>query len=59
MSDKCKLCTEPLPLKALHFSNELAIEHGYCCWICLSMDLGHEKALTILNGEDQKKKRHE
>ena len=59
MSDKCKLCTEPLPVKALHFSNELAIKHGYCSWICLSMDLGHERALAILNGEDQKKKRHE
>lgn len=46
--DLCNLCEEPLPQIALHKSNEIAIKHGYCSWICLSMDLGHEKALAIV-----------
>lgn len=46
MNGECKFCTEPLPMKALHFSNSLD-----CSWICLSMDLGHEKVLALLNRE--------
>lgn len=33
---------------AYHFSNKIAIERGYCSWICLSMDFGHEKALELV-----------
>jgi len=31
----CKLCEEPLPKVALAFSNRIAIEEGYCCWMWL------------------------
>ena len=44
----CKLCGEPLPKLALHFSNRLAIEKGFCSWICLSMKIGHTKALALI-----------
>jgi len=57
MSDKCKFCKEPLPIKALQFSNLLAIEKGYCSWSCLSMDLGHNKALMLLNDEELKRRK--
>ena len=49
----CKLCQEPLPKIALAFSNSVAIEHGYCCWMCCLSDLGTEKAYAIL--EDKAK----
>ena len=51
MNDICKLCKEPLPVKALHFSNEIAIAHGYCCWMCMLSNLGFIKAHTILREE--------
>ena len=57
MSEVCRLCGEKLPIKTLHFSDEIAVKNRYCCWICLSMDLGHEKALALLNEETQKEKR--
>jgi len=44
----CKLCEEPLPQLALAFSNSVAIEHGWCCWICMLSDLGNEKAYQVL-----------
>lgn len=49
----CKLCQEPLPKLALHFSNKLAIERGFCCWICLSMKIGHIKALALIKEEEK------
>ncbi len=50
MSDKlCKLCEEPLPKVALAFSNRIAIEEGYCCWMCMNSDLGEEKAYQVLS----------
>jgi len=54
MSESCKLCGEPLPLKALHFSNELAIEHGYCSWMCMISDLGEKKTMAILQKDSGK-----
>ena len=53
----CRLCGEKLPIKCLHFSNELAVKHGYCSWMCLSSDLGNEKALELLNEEGKKGRR--
>jgi len=44
----CKLCEEPIPKLALAFSNGVAIENGYCCWICMLSDLGTDKAFPIL-----------
>ena len=31
----CKLCEEPLLKVVLAFSNRIAIEEGYCCWMCM------------------------
>lgn len=59
MNNTCKLCKEPLPLKALHFSNEIAIAHGYCSWMCMVGDLGNEKALAILQENSGKPRREE
>lgn len=53
-SDKrCKLCKEPIPKLALAFCNSVAIECGWCCWICCLSDLGNEKAYKLL--EDKAK----
>jgi len=57
LNSTCKLCEEPLPVKALHFSNEIAITHGYCCYMCMLGDLGNEKALAILQENNGKPKR--
>lgn len=54
----CKLCEEPLPQLALHFSNQIAIEFGYCSWMCMNSDLGEEKAYAIL-GNRSKQNRQE
>ena len=54
----CKLCQEPLPKIALAFSNRIAIELGYCCWMCIGSDLGEEKAYEIL-GDNCRQKMHE
>jgi len=52
MSDKlCKLCREPLPKQALAFSNSVAIEHGYCCWMCCLSHLGTERAYKLLEAK--------
>ena len=48
MNDICKLCSEPLPKLALHFSNKVAIELGYCCFMCMRSDLGDDKAFKRL-----------
>ena len=52
MIETCKLCTEPIPVKALHFSNEIAIAHGYCSWMCMIGDLGEKRAMILLQQED-------
>ena len=44
----CRFCKEPVPRIALAFSNTVAIEQGYCCWICILGDLGPEKGYRIL-----------
>jgi len=54
----CKLCKEPLPKVALAFSNSMAIEEGYCCWMCMISHLGDEKAYAIL-GQKSRQKMHE
>ena len=54
----CRLCREPIPGIVLAFSNSMAIEHGWCCWICMLSDLGAEKAYQIL-GQKSKQKMHE
>lgn len=54
----CKLCEELLPKAALVFSNRIAIEEGYCCWMCISSDLGEEKSYSIL-GQKSRQKMHE
>ena len=46
--DRCKLCEEPLPKLALTLSNSVAIEHGYCCWICMLSHLKSEEAYSFL-----------
>lgn len=51
----CKLCQEPLPKLALHFSNQIAIEFGYCSWMCMNSDLGEEKAYAILGNRSRQK----
>lgn len=50
----CHHCKEPLPLYALHFSNEAAIAKGYCSYFCLSSALGEEKALKALQKHQQR-----
>jgi hypothetical protein len=54
MNKKCRHCKEPLPPYALHFSNETAIEIGYCCYFCMSSALGEEKALKALQKYQEK-----
>lgn len=34
----CKLCRECIPKLTIHVCNEIAVEHGYCSWICLTAD---------------------
>jgi len=59
MSEKlCKLCKEPLPKVALRFSNRVAIEEGYCGWMCMNSDPEEEKAYQIL-GDKSRQKMHE
>ena len=53
MNGTCKLCKEPLPTQALHFSNEVAIAHGYCSWMCMISKLGEKKAMDILQEESR------
>jgi len=48
MNKHCRHCKEPLPPFALHFSNRVAIDKGYCSYFCLSSALGKEKALRVL-----------
>lgn len=59
MKETCKLCTEPLPIKAIHFSNLLAINNGYCSWMYMISDLGDKKAMAILKEDSGKPKRKE
>lgn len=54
--DRCILCEEPIPKIALAFSNSVAIEAGYCCWMCALSQLGTEKAYALL-GDKAKKNR--
>lgn len=54
MDKHCKLCKEPLPPFALHFSNTAAIEEGYCCYFCMLSALGEEKALSVLQKYPEK-----
>ena len=57
MNEKlCKLCEELLPKLALAFSNRIAIEQGYCCWMCMNADLGEEKAYLILGQKTKQNK---
>lgn len=55
---KCRLCKEPIPKIALAFSNSVAIEEGYCCWMCMISHLGDEKAYARL-GDKSKQNRAE
>ena len=48
MNNNCKHCKEPLPVRALHFSNETAIAKGYCCYFCMVSVMGETKALRAL-----------
>jgi hypothetical protein len=54
MDKYCKLCKEPLPPFALHFSNTVAIEEGYCSYFCLVSALGDEKALKVVQKYPEK-----
>lgn len=54
----CKLCEETIPKLALHFSNQRAIELGYCCFMCMNSDLGEDKAYSLL-GQKPGGKMHE
>jgi len=49
MNEKCKLCEEPIPIKILYRLNRIAVQNGYCSWICCSMDLGEKKSEALLN----------
>jgi len=52
MRDKtCKFCSEPVPDMEIYLTAQIAIERGYCSWVCLSMDLGHEVAMRIIKDE--------
>lgn len=44
----CRFCREPVPKLALAFSNSVAIENQFCCWICMFGKLGNDKAYRIL-----------
>jgi len=59
MGESCKLCGKPLPLRALYFSNEIAIAHGYCSWTCIISDLGEKKAMIVLQKESRQSGREE
>lgn len=37
--------------KPIHFSNRVAEKLGYCAFVCLSADLGSDKALQMLQNE--------
>ena len=54
----CRLCKEPLPRIALAFSNKTAIAGGWCSWMCMSSDLGSEKAYQVLS-DKTKQNMHE
>lgn len=54
---KCRGCGEPVPKLALAFSNSVAIEHGWCCWMCCISDIGTDRAYAIL--EDKAKQNRE
>lgn len=54
MDKHCKLCKEPLPPFALHFSNTVAIEEGYCSYFCMLSALEEEKALKVLQKYPEK-----
>lgn len=58
MSDECKLCKEPLPVKALYRLNQIAIREGYCSWICCSMDLGEKESNALLDRESARECTH-
>ena len=51
---KCRGCGEVVPKLALAFSNAVAIENGYCCWICAVSHLGTEKAYALLEARSKK-----
>jgi hypothetical protein len=54
MNKHCKHCKEPLPPFVLHFSNEAAVDRGYCSWFCMLSALGEEKALKALQKYQEK-----
>lgn len=45
---RCKSCKKRLRERAYHFSNQIAIEKGYCSFACMSGGLGNEEALVVL-----------
>jgi len=46
--NNCKYCKKPLSEKSLYFSDETAIENGYCSWFCMKVDLGFEQTIRIM-----------
>ena len=60
LRERCKLCDEPLPTKALYRLNQIAISQGFCSWICCSMAFGKKgseaKLKEMLNADSRKRK---
>jgi len=45
---RCKSCKKRLRERAYHFSNQIAIEKGYCSFACMQGKIGNAEALVVL-----------
>ena len=50
----CLLCQEPIPRKTLYVLNEIAIENGYCSWICCAIAMDSTTIDALIKKEREK-----
>lgn len=47
-NDRCPVCDGLMPSYSGHLRGQLALEIGYCSWLCLVLSLDQDKADDIL-----------
>lgn len=45
----CKNCGKPIRKRTFHWSNQVAVDNGYCWMMCMFKHLGAEKAWNLLS----------
>ncbi|MQY57406.1 hypothetical protein GH140_04340 [bacterium] len=56
-SNRCLQCKGDLPESSYHFSNIVALRHGFCCFSCMLAKLGPTRAYANLATEKEEARR--